>query len=65
MWSVKFDDVSKQYRKGGPAYTTIGSELCWDSSFERTFFSSDDTRQCEGGVCPEGDAATCAFQALF
>jgi ABC-type polysaccharide/polyol phosphate transport system ATPase subunit len=27
MWSVRFDDVSKRYRKGGPSYPTIGAEF--------------------------------------
>src|SRR5688572_1812893 len=27
MWSVRFEEVSKRYRRGGPAYATIGGEL--------------------------------------
>jgi lipopolysaccharide transport system ATP-binding protein len=27
MWAVRFEHVSKRFRKGGPAYTSIGAEL--------------------------------------
>lgn len=27
MWSVRFEDVSKRYRKGGAKYSTLGGEL--------------------------------------
>jgi ABC-type polysaccharide/polyol phosphate transport system ATPase subunit len=27
MWSVRFEEVSKRYRKGGPSYPTIGAEF--------------------------------------
>ncbi|WP_373049250.1 hypothetical protein [Vulgatibacter sp.] len=43
----------------------FGNETCWDGRLERTYFSSDDVRQCEGGVCPEGDEASCVFPPLF
>lgn len=58
-------DARLSITTGTLAGVTIGNELCWDSTFERTFFTSDDPRQCAGGTCPEGDAAACAFPALF
>jgi ABC-type polysaccharide/polyol phosphate transport system ATPase subunit len=27
MWAVRFEDVSKQYRRGGPRYASIGNEF--------------------------------------
>ena len=52
--------------RGSPIFQgPWGNETCWDAGFERVYFRSDDRSQCANGACPEGDADSCAFPALF